>query len=369
MTKVQWSARYIAAILSVVIAAGAAPAAAADVKFGGLIHGQYGMYTSNVNSSNVGLKGKGEFDITRIYITGEGKFSPTVKAKIVVESNGTQVNGSTDAHKANSAFLKERLHYLDASRVIEHRRGYDRDAMGQLRGEDLGPAFRPEDPPWTSRGLLGSADKGLGVLYTIPKGYGDVHAVYVNGEGYNVQEAVSGDGRYKDAAMRASISPMPENEWVGGVKLHMYVHNGQIASGEAKRRDRYLAGVSYQGPKGHLMYSASKSYQGNNTSNTAIPSVGSKNRRTWGQSLHGSIKAGKSASVFGRFDTFSTEAARLSATGATTTHTDTFNRGIIGVDYKLAEGVMVSLNDQWLTPITGVKKNENQVLVQFEAKF
>jgi hypothetical protein len=145
----------------------------------------------------------------------------------------------------------------------------------------------------------------------------------------------------------------------------MYVHNGQQGSGEAKRRDRYLTGVSYQGPKWHLMYSASRSYQGNNTSVTSAALLGSRNRATWSQSLHGSVKVCKSAAVFGRFDTFSTEAARLAATA----HTDAFNRGIVGVDYKLAEGVMVSLNDQWLTPLTGVKKNENQVLLQFEAKF
>ncbi|MEK6536042.1 MAG: hypothetical protein AABZ63_00970 [Actinomycetota bacterium] len=368
MTKVQWLARHLAAILSVVIAAGATPAAAADVKFGGLIHGQWGMYTSNVNSSNVGLKGKNEFDITRIYITGEGKFSPTVKGKIVVESNGTQVNGSTDAHKANSAFLKNAFITWTPLESLSIDAGMIAMPWVSFEEKIWGRRF-VQKTHMDQQSLLNSADKGLGVLYTIPKGYGDVHAVYVNGEGYNVQEAVSGDGRYKDAAMRVSVTPVPENEWVGGVKLHMYVHNGQIASGEAKRRDRYLAGVSYQGSKGHLMYSASKSYQGNNTSNTATPSVGSYNRRTWGQSLHGSVKVCKSASMFGRFDTFSTEAARLSGTGATTAHTDAFNRGILGVDYKLAEGVMVSLNDQWLTPLTGVKKNENQVLVQFEAKF
>ena len=368
MTKVQWPARCVAAILSVFSVAGAIPAAAADVKFGGLIHGQWGMYTSNVNSSNVGLKGKNEFDITRIYITGEGKFSPTVKGKIVVESNGTQVNGSTDAHKANAAFLKNAFITWTPLEPLSVEAGMI--GMPWIGFEEKIWGRRFVQKTYTDQqGMFNSADKGIGVLYTIPKGYGDVHAAYVNGEGYNVQEAVSGDGRYKDAAVRVSISPMPENEWVGGMKFHMYVQNGQQGSGEAKRRDRYLAGVSYQGKKGHLMYSAVKSYQGNNTSNTDTPSVGSYNRRTWGQSLHGSFKFHELASVFGRFDTFSTEAARLSATGATTADTDAFNRGILGVDYKLAEGVMVSLNDQWLTPLTGVKKNENQILVQFEAKF
>lgn len=367
MTKMQWPARYVAAILSVLLIAGAAPAAAVDTKFGGLIFGQYGMYASNVTSGNVGLKGKGEFDITRIYLTGEGKFSPTVKAKLVIEGNGIG-NASADTHKANQIFVKN---------------AFLTWAPLEPLSIDLGmipmPWISYEEKIWGRRfvqktymdqqSALSSADKGVGVTYTIPKGYGDVHATFVNGEGYNVQESTSGDGRYKDVALRVSVVPMPENEWVGGVKLHMYVHNGQQASGEAKRRDRYLAGVSYQGSKGHLMYSAFKSYQGNNTSISPTPTAGSYNRRTWGQSVHGSFKFHKSASVFGRFDTFSTEAARLSATNATTSHTDAFNRGILGVDYKLAEGVMVSLNDQWLTPLTGVKKNENQVLLQFEAKF
>ena len=83
--------------------------------------------------------------------------------------------------------------------------------------------------------------------------------------------------------------------------------------------------------------------------------------------------------MFGRYDYFSVEAARLSAVNATTTDTDSFSRGILGVDYKLAEGVTISLNDQWLTPnnrpsgkatpTAQVKNNENQILLQFEAKF
>lgn len=364
MTKVQWLTRRIAAILSMVLAAGATPAAAADVKVGGVIHGQYGMYASKTNSAGDSVKGKGEFDITRIYLGADAKFSPTVKSKLVLESNGTG-NASADTHKANSVFLKQAFMTWTPLESLSIDGGMIPMPWISFEEKIWGRRFVQKTYA-DQQGTLGSTDKGIGFLYSIPKGYGDVHAVYVNGESYNVQESsFTGNGRYKDAAFRVSVSPMPENEWVGGVKLHMYVHNGQQGAGEAKRRDRYLAGISYQGPKGHLMYSAFKSYQGNNTSTTGIPTVGSINRRTWGQSIHGSVKVCKTASVFGRFDTFSTQASPTSATA----HTDAFNRGILGVDYKLAEGVMVSLNDQWLTPLTGVKKNENQILLQFEAKF
>ena len=358
----RWT-RHLAGTLAALIGAVAVPAGAADVKFGGLIFGQYGMYTSRTTNAAVPVRGKGEFDITRIYVTGEAKFSPTVKGKIVIEGNGTS-NASADSHKANQVFLKNAFITWMPLEPLSVEAGMI--GMPWIGFEEKIWGRRFVQKTYTDQqGMLNSADKGISVLYTIPKGYGDVHAAYVNGEGYNVQETASGDGRYKDAALRVSVSPMPENEWVKGVKLHMYVQNGQQGSGEAKRRDRYLAGVSYQGSKGHLMYSAVKSYQGNNTSLTSAALLGSNNRRTWGQSVHGSYKFIESASVFGRFDHFSTEAAPL----AVLAHTDNFNRGTLGVDYKLAEGVMVSLNDQWLTPLSGVKKNENQVLVQFEAKF
>lgn len=380
-TKIQWPARCLAAILPVFVAAGAAPAAAADVKFGGLIFGQYGMYTSKTTSGYGPLRGKGEFDITRIYVTGEGKFSPTVKGKIVIEGNGTS-NASADSHKANQVFLKNAFLTwtpleplsVDAGMIGMPWNGFEEKIWGRRFVQKT---------PMDQQGILNSADKGIGVLYSIPKGYGDVRAVYVNGEGYAVQETATGDGRYKDAGLRVSITPVPENERVGGVRLHMYVQNGQSGTGEAKRRDRYLAGVSYQGAKGHLMYSAVKSYTGNNASVGAtfpnVPTAGSNNRRTWGQSVHGAYKVCKSASVFGRYDYFSVEAARLGATSATTADTDSFSRGTLGVDYKLAEGMTVSLNDQWLTPnnkpsgkaapTRQVKNNENLVLLQFEAKF
>lgn len=366
MIKMKWFARRLAPVLIGVLAV-AIPARAADMKFGGLIFGQYGMYTSRTTSSATPLRGKGEFDITRIYVNGEAKFSPTVKGKIVLEGNGTS-NASADSHKANQVFLKNAFITWMPLEPLSFDAGMIGTPWNGFEEKIWGRRF-VQKTYMDQQSILNSADKGLGILYTIPKGYGDVHAVYVNGEGYNVQETATGDGRYKDAAMRISLSPMPENELLGGVQFHMYVHNGQKGSGEAKRRDRYLAGASYQGSKGHLMYSASKSYNGNNASVVSVPTDGSYNVRTWGQSVHGSLKVCSSASVFGRFDHFSTEALRLSATNATTTHADAFNRGILGVDYKLAEGVKVSLNDQWLTPLTGVRQNENQVLVQFEAKF
>lgn len=363
MTKAQWLTRGLVAILSAFVVAGEAPAAAADVKFGGLIYGQYGMYTTRTNSSAVPVRGKGEFDITRIYVSGEAKFSPTVKGKIVIESNGIGTSTSSDSHKANSAFLKNAFITWMPLESLSVDVGMIGMPWVVFEEKIWGRRF-VQKTYMDQQGLINPSDKGVGVLYTIPKGYGDVQAAYANGEGYNVQETANGDGRYKDAALRISVSPLPESAWVGGVKLHMYVQNGQQGAGEAKRRDRYLAGVSYQGPKGHLMYSASKSYQGNNTATGALPTAGAINRRTWGQSVHGSFKFHKSASVFGRFDHFSVQATSVGAAA-----TDGFNRGILGLDYSLAEGVTVSLNDQWLTPLTGVKKNENQVLVQFEAKF
>lgn len=351
----------------------AAPAGAAEVKFGGLVYGQYGMYTSKRASSGAAVRGKGEFDITRIYLIGEGKFSPTVKAKLILEGNGTGTP-SADSHKANAVFLKNA--FISWTPL---------EPLSVSLGMIVMPWIVFEEGIWGRRfvqktymdqqGLIVPVDKGLGVLYMIPKGYGEVHAAYVNGEGYNVQETVSGDGRYKDLALRVSIAPLPEDELLKGIKLHMYVQNGQQGSGDAKRRDRYLGGISYQGSQGHLMYTASQSNQGNNTAVTSAASAGSNNRRTFGQSLHGSLKVCEAASVFGRYDYFSTEAATLGGLGATSADTDAFRRGILGVDYKLADGVTVSLNDQWLTPITkrwvsgAPKTNENQILLQFEAKF
>lgn len=344
----------------------AAPAGAADVKLTGLIFGQYAHYISAKDSSDNTVRGKSEFDITRIYMNAEGKFSPKLKGKIVLEGNS---NTATDTgHKSNPVFVKNAF-----GEYMFH------DLVSGTFGMIPTPWIGNEEGIWGRRfvqktyldqqSVFASADKGVGVLAKLPKGYGDFHAVYVNGEGYNNLETgtngtgtQNGNGRYKDVTARLTVVPLPEHELLSGIKMHGAVTQGQVQFGDARRRDRYAGGASYQHGMGHLMFSLARSVDGN----------GTRNINTNAYSLHGSlrpIKSFKDASIFARHDFFS-----KAATGATAaTSTDSFTRGIVGVDYKVSEGFRVSVNNQWLKPLTKnnarPKHYESILYTQFELKF
>lgn len=322
---------------------------ATEVKLTGLIYGQYGHYLSRFNSAGIDVKNRGEFAISRVYVTGEAKFTDKLKGHITLESNTTQVPDT--GHGSNSAFVK--FAYL------EHKLSPPANfTLGLIRTPWIG--F--EETIWGRRfiqkisadqeGLLIAADKGVGVAGQFPKGYGDYHLIYANGEGTTTVEKTGRDGRFKDTMFRLSIAPLTGTENLSKLKLHGYVHQGKIQAGDARRRDRYILALSNQTDRFHLMGSYAWALDGNGANNVKVRSY----------SLHGSIKLTKPMSLFARYDWY--DPNKDIADNA-------HNRAIFGVDYKLTDGVRLSLNDQILTreAETAAQKDENQLLAQFEVKF
>jgi len=326
---------------------------AAETKLSGVVFGQYAQQLSHKNYKGEIGKDRSAFSISRIYMTGEAKYSPELKAKVVLEGLSREVYVTSGT--SNTVFVK--------------------NAFGEyLFSEKLSMTFGMIGTPWIGfeegiwgrrfvqktlqdqGGVLNSADLGVGALGKLPRGYGDYHFAYVNGEGYNKDELTKGDGRRKDGMLRVSVSPskLLGTANLSALKVHGYVQQGHSKDGHLWLRDRYLAGVSYQTDKYHLMYSYLRGHDGDGAGNRVVNS--------W--SAHGSYNLPRDCSVFGRYDRF----RRRVAAGP-----EAYYRGTLGVDHKIAEGARISLNDQWLdvdkTDSGSNKFNENQLMAQFELKF
>jgi hypothetical protein len=298
------------------------PARAADVKMTGLVFGQYNHYFSDSDmSGTANMLNRSEFTIARIYMTAEAKFSPAIKSKVVLEGNSTTAG--------NAVFVKNA--FMDWAVA---------DDLNVFLGLIGMPWIGFEEGIWGRRfvqktytdneSILKSADKGVGLGWKLPGGYGDLHAVYVNGEGNSAVELAAAEGRFKDVGARVTIIPLPADDQLNGLKLHAYIHRGQIKGGDFQARHRMVGAVSYQHSSFHVMGSYISGQDGSGTADVDLT----------GFSLHGSIKPLKDVGVFGRMDSYQ----------------------------KLAEGVRISINDQMEIPTSG-KTYENQVLAQMELKF
>lgn len=313
------------------------PVRAADVKMTGLIFGQYNHYLSDSDmSGTANMLNRSEFTISRIYMNAEAKFSPTIKSKIVLEGNSTTAG--------NAVFVKNAFMEWAVA-----------DEVNVFFGLIGTPWIGFEEGIWGRRfvkktyqdeeGILKSADKGIGLGWKLPGGYGDLHAVYVNGEGNSAVELAANEGRFKDVLARMTIIPLPGDESLSGLKLHAYIQQGQVKGGAFQARHRMIGALSYQAASYHLMASYVTGQDGSGTADVDLT----------GFSVHGSIKPLKDVGVFGRMDSYKKS-------------TTEYTRYTVGVDQKLAEGVRISLNDQMEVPTSG-KTYENQVLAQVELKF
>ncbi|MBI5208488.1 MAG: hypothetical protein HY927_00780 [Elusimicrobia bacterium] len=407
-----------ALLLAGVVAVGTAGRAqAAETKFGGLIFGEHKYTLSKRDNTGVNStvapeagsysQGRSQFSITRVYVNAEAKFTNRVKGKVVLEGNSTS---------PNTVFVKNAFGEYAFAEYAKFQAGM----VGM-------PWISFEEGIWGRRfvqkvqadqeGILNSADLGIGLNGDIPKGFGSYAMTYTNGEGYKTDEKTQGDGRSKNFAARLSLIPLPMplgglEDLLAGFKVHGFVsvdnqllsrpYNDGVGYSQAWRRDRYLLAASYQHKLFHLMYSYLWVTQGD----------GWLNRKANGWSLHGSAKLPYDFSVFARYDRFSkpndwlslaalpttsppaNAAAGQNEVGAYRYDSSTYYRGVVGVDYKLTEGVRLSINDQWLQPVkpmtfgranlaagaaglaantngatTTNVSNENILYTQFEMKF
>jgi hypothetical protein len=94
-------------------------------------------------------------------------------------------------------------------------------------------------------GFFSSADAGLSGHWNFPGGYGDVHAGFYNGEGYNRAEA----NDEKSFQIRGTLRPFP----LGGVWKGLRVTGFAIEDNyqENAKRERLIGQVTFEHPRGN----------------------------------------------------------------------------------------------------------------------
>jgi hypothetical protein len=327
------------------------PAFAADVKVSGVIFGQtaYDASGNTLTNNNGQLQTK----ISRIYLNAEAKFSPKVKTKVQLEGNDN-ISPVGTGTVANMVFLK----YAYAT------------YMDLLPGLDVNFGMLPtawngnEEKIWNYRyvakvyldelKLHNSSDRGLSLTYKMPAELGDAYLGVVNGEGYNKDESAGQDGSYKEYLSRVTFKPLGFVETLEGFKLHGGFTSGQTKSSQHNLRERASAGVSYEHPRGRVMYSYTS------VLNPApAPSKNFVHGTAW--SLHGSLKLPGGFSVFARHDEYDADDSKPN---------DLLMFEIFGVDYELAEGVRIAIDNQIKrTEALTLDSETNNVMFHLEAKY
>jgi hypothetical protein len=357
--------------------------AAPEVKLGGLLFAQATDITSPRNFAGADASGRTSFDVTRLYVIADAKFDEHWKSRFIVEANtiggqqtitGGVVSNNKDAN--NSVFLKQA--WLEYSNLL--------DAGVNIQGGQIGTSWDSlEISIWGRRyiqkqyadinGLVPTADKGVGVYGKIPKGYGDYSAQIVNGEGIAATEAASGAaGRQKDYSLLLSLIPVPQSEYLKGLRLNGYVQQGQTGNlsttaGQGllpnRERNRTFFGASYKNDTCHLMYT----YYIADTGVAGTTQAAALNTKSRGYSVHGSYALPWfGLSPFARYDRFDAG-----------TMVDYAPQTLVigGLEKKFNDNVRMSLADQYrhsqsgafAGSLTKVSSNENVLGVYAEAKF
>jgi hypothetical protein len=191
---------------------------------------------------------KNSFNLTRAYINVTGNLSHWFAFRI-----------TPDIKAENNAASS-----LAGNQVVRLKYGY-----GQVNFDDFatrGSWFRfgLQQTPWIDyaesiyryrfqgaifsdvEGFLTSSDYGASFRFAFPDNYGDVHAGFYNGDGYQSQNDQNGVNNEKAFQVRASFRPFPGVSEVKGLRLAGYYDSDHYFS-DAKR-ERFIGNVTFEHP-------------------------------------------------------------------------------------------------------------------------
>lgn len=338
------STKQLLALAGILLFTPSAGVYAAETKIEGVLFANYSLYTSDYKADNTLAYDYNTFDVGRIYVTASTKYSPNIASKIVLEGNSTTAG--------NAIFLKNAFLQW-------------KDDTGELTIEGGMPGtlwISPEEGVWKYRfvekvqtdleGVLQSADKGIKVIYKLPKGYGTAEAMLANGEGYKTLETADWRKKgTKDGQLRLGLTPFKNKDFS--------VSAGYLGSaGLGRVRERFMGGVAYQGKKFSIGASAFKSVDYSTFSLTVAPTGKS------GYSIYGNLPLTGSVSCFARFDWLDNSLLKSK-------NYDKKTLQIYGFAKELAKDVKVALTERITTQgqVTVERRHQHITSVDLFAKF
>ena len=319
---------------------------------GGVLFANYSLYTSqykevskNPAAASPSAYNYNTFDVGRIYITASTKYSPNITSKIVLE--GTSLSAG------NAVFLKNAFLQW-------------KDDTGELTVEGGMPGtlwISPEEGVWKYRfvekvqtdfeGVLHSADKGIKVIYKLPKGYGTAEGMLANGEGYKALEMTDTHRNRgtKDGQLRLALTPLKNKDFS--------VSAGYLGSvGLSRVRERLMGSVAYQNKKFSIGASAFKSVDFSTYSLTIAPTGKS------GYSIYANLPLTSSVSSFARFDWLDNSLVKSK-------NYDKKTMQLYGFAKELAKDVKIALTERITTQGQVTVKTNHQYITSVDlfAKF
>ena len=363
------------AVFATVTALMVAPAACAgDVE----VHGNVYLHYRSVLSSE-SWKGYNAFDISRAHLTFTGplsrmekvgrrmRFDITTDLTRLSElgQSGTQsVAGSAvviPEAEANGYLMRFIKHaYLEIEGV--------RPGLSVRFGQSPAPWVPYEEQIWGFRwiersfgnleGKLSEAELGFSALYSFPRGFGDLHAAVVNGEGFHRSDP----NKYKDVLTRISFHPFVMSNILASVKLHLYYGYGIQDKDVARNRgvvalswDLFVMQIlgeylfTEDGPSGSREHGRGYSFFLHMDS-CKIKAIANQDRR----------RLGSSCGSFFRYERFDPDS---------NLDNDAHTRMIVGYQRLLERGVAASLNYRRLSFQDDTRDTESEIVLNFLVEF
>ncbi len=212
---------------------------AADTKMGGEI---YALYSNDLTQNGHG-KGYNKFDLSRAYITLNGKLSDEVSVRITADV--ANMDGSAREVYLKYAYLDWKIEKFIPYSMIRfglQQTGWI-DYMNKVWGRRYAAKTLMDEYK-----ALPSADYGISYIVKFPKGYGHGSIQVLQGPGYKGSE----ENRYKDITAFVFFRPLTQvpdlaASMVGGYYYKGFSDKPDITSDNRKDRAAALVSIAYGG--------------------------------------------------------------------------------------------------------------------------
>jgi len=297
--------------------------------------------------------GYNAFDVSRVYLTVKDSFPQGENAKFKTGYRATVDLKRISGEDPLAGYFARVLKYAYAE--LTHISTGVKIRLGQHGVPWVGYADKILGIRYASKSFpdrvkkISSTDVGLSVLCNIPKGYGDIHVSVVNGEGYHKAEP----NKYKDFMGRVSISPLPNDDMLKGLKLHGYYGLG--VPDEDLVRNRLVGALSYQGKALKVLGEYLGTWDGDSDDSTTGAGFGGSVLCNLG-ALMGKGNHG----VFGKVEQFDPD---------TDTDDDGHLRILVGVYCEAAKGLTFALDYEAKSYQAEGKDTDGMIALHTQVKF
>jgi hypothetical protein len=208
----------------------------------------FGDYTYNQSPSVKDADGNtvhnSSFNISRAYVNFTGNLNHYIAYRVTPDitretGTGSSLNGS----------MTFRLKYAFGQFNLDDwttKGSWARFGLQQTPFIDYNEGiyrYRFQGTTFEDReGLFPSSDFGASAHYVFPAGYGDLHAGFYNGEGYNKVET----NNEKAFQIRGSARPLPLGGPLKGLRLTAFADEDHYVEGA--KRQRYIGQVTFEHP-------------------------------------------------------------------------------------------------------------------------